>query len=93
MTNKKTSLSAALREMTASRPAATIATREPTRETVIEATKRPSRQGLKAVGGHFDPAVSKQLKLLGIERDVTLQELLTEAINDLFTKHQKSPIA
>ena len=53
----------------------------------------PSRQGKKAIGGFFDPAVSRQLKQLGIDQDKPVQELLREAINDFFQKHGKSPIA
>ena len=54
----------------------------------------PSRAGKKAVTGHFAPAVSKQLKQLLLDQDRHgLQELLTEALNDLFRKYQKPPIA
>ena len=53
----------------------------------------PSRRGKKVVSGYFDAEVSKQLKILCIENDTSLQALLTEALNDLFIKHGKSPIA
>jgi uncharacterized protein (DUF2236 family) len=54
----------------------------------------PSRAGKKAVTGHFDPAVSKQLKQLLLDQDRhSLQELLAEALNDLFQKYHKPPIA
>lgn len=53
----------------------------------------PSRQGKKAIAGHFDPAVSKQLKQLALEQDTTVQALLAEALNDLFEKYEKKPIA
>ncbi|MEJ1934635.1 ribbon-helix-helix domain-containing protein [Nostoc sp. NIES-2111] len=53
----------------------------------------PSRQGKKAIAGHFDPAVSKQLKQLALEQDTTVQALLAEALNDLFDKYGKKPIA
>lgn len=53
----------------------------------------PSRRGKKVVSGYFDTEVSKQLKLLCVENDTSLQALLTEALNDLFVKHGKSPIA
>jgi hypothetical protein len=53
----------------------------------------PSRIGKKTVAAHFDPAVSKQLKQLGLERDSSTQSLLREAINDLFAKYGKPPIA
>ena len=53
----------------------------------------PSRQGKKAVTGHFDPAVSRQLKQLALDRDTTVQSLLTEALNILFEKYGRNPIA
>ncbi|MEO0374163.1 MAG: ribbon-helix-helix domain-containing protein [Cyanobacteria bacterium P01_A01_bin.17] len=53
----------------------------------------PSRRGKKVISGHFDKEVLKQLKLLCVETDSSVQGLLAEALNDLFTKHGKSPIA
>jgi hypothetical protein len=54
----------------------------------------PSRAGKKALIGYFDPEVSKQLKqmLLDQDRD-SVQELLREALNDLFKKYRKPSIA
>src|ERR1019366_5327174 len=53
----------------------------------------PSRANKKALIGYFDPAVSKQLKQIGLDRDLTVQALLGEAINDLFQKYKKPAIA
>lgn len=53
----------------------------------------PSRQGKKAITGHFDPAVSKQLKQIALDRGTTVQALLAEAMNDLFVKYKRNPIA
>lgn len=53
----------------------------------------PSRQGKKAITGHFDPAVSRQLKQIAVENDSTVQALLAEALNGLFEKYGRSPIA
>ncbi len=53
----------------------------------------PSRQGKKAVTGFFDPAVSRQLKQIALDYDTTVQALLGEALNDLFEKYHKEPIA
>ena len=52
-----------------------------------------SRENTKMISGHFDPEVSRQLKLIGVEEDLTVQELLREALNDLFIKRGKAPIA
>ena len=53
----------------------------------------PSRQGKKAITGHFDPAVSRQLKQIALDHDTTVQALLGEALNDLFVKYKQNPIA
>lgn len=53
----------------------------------------PSRAGKKALIGYFEPGVSKQLKQIGLDRDTTVQDLLGEALNDLFQKYKKPTIA
>ena len=53
----------------------------------------PSRQGKKFVGAYFDPEVSKQLKIIAAETEKTSQTLLAEALNLLFEKYRKNPIA
>jgi len=52
-----------------------------------------TREGKKTIAGFFAPEVSKQFKIMGINTGKTGQELLAEALNDLFTKYGKSPIA
>ncbi len=53
----------------------------------------PSRRGKKAITGHFDPAVGKQLKQLALDRNTTVQALLQEALNDLLSKYGRLPLA
>jgi hypothetical protein len=53
----------------------------------------PSRIGKKPITGFFDPAVSRQIKKLGLDQDKTMQEILQEAFNDLFRKYDLPPIA
>ena len=48
-----------------------------------------ARTGTKQVGGHFPEEVAWQLRELALERRSTVQELLGEALNDLFQKHGK----
>ena len=57
------------------------------------ATVPPSRQGKKMISGHFDKDVHRQLKMLAIERDTSIQDLLSEALNALFERNNKPPIA
>ena len=92
MSAKKPSLSAALHEASGRRAASPAIEQEPASPAIVAAT--PSgRLGTKTISGHFDPAVSRQLKQIGLDQDSSVQELLAEALNDLFIKHGKNPIA
>jgi len=67
---------------------------EPTTPTVTNAPSvPPSRVGKKAITGYFDPAVSRQLKQLALDEEKHVQDLLGEALNDLFVKYGRPPIA
>jgi hypothetical protein len=74
------------------RPAA-VKPAVPLPEPKPKAVPQPGRQGTKTIAGHFAPPVSKQLKQLALDRDSNVQELLREAVNDLFRKHGKPPVA
>ena len=52
-----------------------------------------SREGKVVMQGHFSKQVHNQMKMLCIETDKSIQELLEEAVNALFTLHNKPPIA
>jgi hypothetical protein len=47
---------------------------------------RPSREGMRFIGGHFAPKIAKQLRLLAAEEETTVQALLEQALDDLFMK-------
>jgi hypothetical protein len=47
----------------------------------------------KTLIGYFDPGVVKQMKQIALDRDTTIQNLLREAINDLFRKYKKPAVA
>ena len=53
---------------------------------------RPSRDNRKFVGGHFPPNVGKQLRMIAVEDDTTVQALLEEALNLLFVKKGRAKI-
>ena len=82
---KKKSLSAALQE-TASAHVSSSKQKD-------LAVRSHGRVGKKAIAGFFDPAVSRQLRILGVQLDRTVQELLAEALNDLFGKYGLSRLA
>lgn len=53
----------------------------------------PSRIGKKPVTVYYVKEAHLQLKVLAAELDTTLQELHEDALNGLFEKHGKPPIA
>lgn len=53
----------------------------------------PSRQGRVAISGYYDPVVRKQLAILAAERETSQAALLAEAMNMLFERYGKPPVA
>ena len=65
-------------------------------ETISEPTDnkiRPSRKDKRHIGGYFSLNVYKQLKILGVEKDMTMQDMMAEAFNAFFKLNDKPPIA
>ena len=52
-----------------------------------------ARKGQVLIGGFFAPEVHKQLKMIAVEGDITLQELLADALNTIFARAGKPEIA
>ena len=77
-------------------PAAPPATEQPSmaeqRPLKGERFYRPSRDGRRFLGGHFDPKVVRQMKMLAAEEDTTTQALLEEALDLLFLKKGRGKI-
>jgi len=87
---KRSSLSQALRQASGKREESKP---EVVPVDVVKPSTIPSRRGKKTIAGFFDPAASRQLKQIALEEGSSVQELLREAINDLFEKRGKSRIA
>jgi hypothetical protein len=69
---------------------------EPASEAVRTKARSPrpkGREGKKVISGFFDKEVSRQLSRLAIDQDRTNEDLLREAINDLFAKYHLPNIA
>jgi hypothetical protein len=75
---------------------------EPTTERIAtdEAPSAPrpfkparTREGKKMIAAPVDPAARQQLKMLSAELDRKAEDLIREALRDLFTKYGKPPIA
>jgi hypothetical protein len=52
-----------------------------------------TRMGTKQIAAHFPEDVAWQLRGLAVERKTTVQNLMAEALNDLFAKHGKPEVA
>jgi hypothetical protein len=61
--------------------------------TVAKAVARPDRAGRAPLPFWATVAAKKQLRILAAEIDKTQQDLMTEALNMLFQKYSKPPIA
>ena len=53
----------------------------------------PSRVGKKPVTVYYGKEAHLQLKILAAENETTIQDLHEDALNALFVKHGKPPIA
>jgi hypothetical protein len=62
---------------------------EPTPSKPQQGTKR----GTHLISGMFEPPAYRQFGVLAAELGLDKRELLREALNDLFRKHSKPPIA
>jgi hypothetical protein len=56
-------------------------------------SQAPSRVGRVQLSVHVEMPVRKELRILAMQLDVTLQHLLCRAINDLFEKHGRARMA
>jgi hypothetical protein len=53
----------------------------------------PSRSGKRNVSAYVKPEAARQLRMLAVELDISSQDLIAEALNDLFRKYNKSAVA
>ena len=51
--------------------------------------ERRDREGKKIIAGHFPKATWAELRRLAVDEDKTAQELLEEALADLFAKYRR----
>lgn len=52
-----------------------------------------SRHGKKAITTYLDPVVYRQFKILAVERELSGEALIYEALNEVFKKYDKPAIA
>lgn len=63
-----------------------------TRKPATDQTKK-GRHGRQFIAAHVPPEAAKQFKLMAVQQDKTTQDVLIEAINDIFAKYGLSRIA
>ena len=56
-----------------------------------QAHRPPSRRGLKALTVWVDPAIHQQLRMMALEQGRSAEDMLREAVADLFQKHGWRP--
>lgn len=61
-------------------------------QTITRINKK-GREGRRFIAAHVSTETIKQIGLLSVQQDRTKQDILIEAINDLFAKHGLSCIA
>jgi hypothetical protein len=54
---------------------------------------RPDREGKSLVAAHVNKHAAKQLRMLAVEQDTTVQALVVESLNLLFKTYGKPQIA
>lgn len=69
---------------------APVAEPDPTAATT---ERQGTKTGKHLISGMFEPAAFRQFGMLAAELGMDKRELLREALNDLFRKHGKPPIA
>ena len=52
----------------------------------VQKQETPTKSEKRLIGGHFAPEVQQQVRIIAASQDMTIQALLTEALNDLFEK-------
>ncbi len=68
-------------------------TSETAESTFVNENIAPSRRGKKNISGYFALEVHRQLRVIAAEEDKNLQEVLGDALNTLFERKGKLPIA
>ncbi len=92
MSAKRTPLSG-LGARLAKKPEEAIEALVPPLPAAEPAVRERGADGRKGILVRARPEAWKALKIVALDRDVTLQDLMTEAINDVLTKHGRPPTA
>lgn len=93
MTQRKSIAGAIKQAAQGAATAAPVPAPEPSPPAGPRPFRASTREGKKMIAAPIDPAAHRQLKMLAAELDRKAEDLIREALRDLFTKHGKPPIA
>lgn len=88
-------MKASLKDLAGKGAAAAPETRSPLLPTKLQdEVERPyrtaqTRSDTRQISGHFKPEVQQALKLIAVEQDRDIQEILAEALNMVFSRYGK----
>ena len=74
-------------------PEMTVLPPGPPKEEVASRAMPRTRVGTKQIAAHFPEDVAWQLRALAVDRKTTVQNLMAEALNDLFAKYGRPELA
>jgi hypothetical protein len=92
---QRRSIAGAIKQAAQGTPHATPSEPEPNKAVLVSPKpfRASTREGKKMIAAPIDPAAHRQLKMLAAELERKAEDLIREALRDLFTKHGKPPIA
>lgn len=65
----------------------------PEQKTERKSQTAPSREGKVQVCAHINKKAHRQLQILKVESEKSIEQLMIEGLNAVFTMHDKPPIA
>jgi len=72
-------------------PATEAARAEPLAPPLPVPTTAKARQGKTMIAGYFSPDLARAIKILAVERGVTVQALIGEGLDTVLRQHQRHP--
>jgi uncharacterized protein involved in copper resistance len=90
---QRKSIAGAIKQAAHGAAAVTESAPEPRPQAEPRSFKASTREGKKMIAAPIDPAAHRQLKMLAAELGLKIEDLIREALRDMFTKHGKPPIA
>jgi hypothetical protein len=64
---------------------------EPTLAKPLTSAPAKARQGKTMIAGYFSPDLARAIKILAVERGVTVQALIGEGLDAVLRQHQRHP--